>query len=29
MKRKLWPLLYHELRETANDFRQKYVQIPP
>ena len=28
MERKLWPLLYHELRETANDFRQKYVQIP-
>ena len=28
MERELWPLLYHELRETANDFRQKYVQIP-
>lgn len=28
MGRELWPLLYHELRETANDFRQKYVQIP-
>lgn len=28
MERELWPILYHELRETANDFRQKYVQIP-
>jgi hypothetical protein len=28
MERELWPLLYHELREAANDFRQKYVQIP-
>ena len=28
MERELWPFLYHELRETANDFRQKYVQIP-
>jgi hypothetical protein len=28
MERELWPLLYHELRKTANDFSQKYVQIP-
>src|SRR4051794_35898148 len=28
MERELWPFLYHELREAANDFRQKYVQIP-
>jgi Transposase DDE domain len=28
MERELWPLLYRELRETANDFSQKYVQIP-
>lgn len=28
MERELWPLLYRELREAANDFRQKYVQIP-
>jgi hypothetical protein len=28
MERELWPLLYHELRATANDFSQKYVQIP-
>jgi hypothetical protein len=28
MERELWPLLYHELRSCANDFSQKYVQIP-
>ena len=28
MERELWPLLYRELRAAANDFRQKYVQIP-
>jgi Transposase DDE domain len=28
MERELWPVLYNELRETAKDFRQKYVQIP-
>ena len=28
MERELWPISYHELREAANDFRQKYVQIP-
>jgi len=28
MERELWPLLYHELRACANDFRHKYVQIP-
>jgi DDE family transposase len=28
MERELRPLLYHELREAANGFRQKYVQIP-
>jgi hypothetical protein len=28
MERELWPLLYHHLRTCANDFRQKYVQIP-
>lgn len=27
MERELWPLLYRELREAANDFSQKYVQI--
>ena len=29
MERELWPLLYHELRLTAKDFSQKYVQIQP
>jgi hypothetical protein len=29
MERELWPLLYHELRAAAADFRQKYVQHPP
>jgi hypothetical protein len=29
MERELWPLLYRLLREVAQDFRQKYVQIPP
>jgi hypothetical protein len=28
MERELWPLLYRELRATAHDFHQKYVQIP-
>lgn len=28
MERELWPLLSHQLRATAKDFRQKYVQIP-
>jgi hypothetical protein len=29
MERELWPLLYRWLRETAKDFRQKYVQYQP
>lgn len=29
MERELWPLLYRLLRETAKDFRQKYVQYQP
>jgi len=28
MERELWPLLYSLLRQTAQDFQQKYVQIP-
>ena len=28
MERELWPLLYRELREAANDFSQKYVRFP-
>ncbi len=29
MERELWPPLYHLLRETAKDFRQKYVHFQP
>jgi hypothetical protein len=29
MERELWPPLYHLLRQTANDFSQKYVQYQP
>jgi hypothetical protein len=29
MERELWPLLYHLLREVANDSHQKYVQYQP
>lgn len=29
MERELWPPLYRLLRETAKDFRQKYVQYQP
>jgi len=29
MERELWPVLYRLLRETAKDFRQKYVQFQP
>lgn len=29
MERELWPLLYHELRQAAHDFRQKYVHLQP
>jgi hypothetical protein len=29
MERELWPLLYRLLRETAKDFRQKYVHYQP
>lgn len=28
MERELWPLLYRTVRAVANDFTQKYVQIP-
>jgi hypothetical protein len=29
MERELWPLLYHALRQVANDSRQKYVSYQP
>lgn len=29
MERELWPLLYRLIKETAKDFRQKYVQYQP
>ncbi len=29
MERELWPPLYRLIRETAKDFRQKYVQVQP
>jgi hypothetical protein len=28
MERELWPVLYHNVREVARTFHQKYVQIP-